>query len=454
MKFMDRIEELELLGRLWERDSALVVIYGKRRVGKTRLIQEFTSGRDTFFFTFSNTKAGVQLQEFRTRAAEHLGDGMILNMGGDWYDTLRFFFRSLEDGTTVVLDEFTYAIKADKKILSDLQRLWDQELRERTIKLIICGSMLGMVKDDVLSHTSPLYGRRTRDIQLRPFGYRHAVEFFPDPEYGLQAYMVVGGMPEYLLVATEYTKLEDLISHEFLNQRGYFFRELYYMLSQDLKVMKTYFAILNAISYGNTKPTEIAHFIGAETRSLYPYLETLKRLEFIRREVALGGERKKGIYKISDPMIYSWFNIVYKKRDQIEIGIDSVPPQEISSMLGCAFETLAREFIAEINHRDGLGATSIGRWWHKGEEIDLVCLDPAGRNVFLFETKYAKLVLKTSTTIINSLKRKAGLTPWPPEKWNIHYGLIAKEITGKEKIKEKGYLCYDMKDIISLARRT
>jgi len=451
--FVNRTEELQLLRRLWKQDRAFVVVFGRRRVGKTRLIQEFSSDRDTFFFTFSDTYRGVQLLEFRSRAAEYLGDNMILNLGGDWYDTLKFFFSKLEDGATVVLDEFTYAIRADRKMLSDLQRLWDNELREQKMKLIISGSMLGMVKDDVLAHTSPLYGRRTRDIHLGALGYRHALDFFSDPLYGVQAYMVVGGMPEYLLVASEHGALDDLVTHEFLDHKGYFFREPYYTLSQDLKDMKTYFALLNAMAYGKTKPGEIAHFVGVEPRSIYPYLENLQRLEFIRREVSLGGNTRRGIYKLVDPAMFSWFNLVYKRRHEIELGVAHVSHQQMTAMLGTAFESLATEFVAGMNRRDAMGMTSLGRWWHKGEEIDIIGIDTSARTVFMFEVKYTKMGARESNTLLNSLERKAELTPWQPDRWKFCYGLIARELSAKEDLRTKGYLCYDLADIISLTGR-
>ncbi len=448
MKFVNRMEELELLEKLWQQDRALVVLYGRRRVGKTRLMQEFTSPRDTFFFTFSNIAVARQLREFRERAAEYLRDDMILKIGGDWYDTLRYFFRVMKDGATVVLDEFTYAIKSDRKIVSDIQNLWDGELRERKLKILICGSMLGMVRDDLLSHTSPLYGRRTADIHLGDLGYRHALEFFPDPAYGIEAYMLVGGMPEYLLVAARHDNLRDLVSGEFLDQKGYFYREPYYMLSQDLKDMKVYFAILNAVAYGKTRPGEIANFVGLPGRSIYPYLDNLQRLEFIRREVPLGGSTRKGIYRLSRPMIRSWFNIVYGKRHEIEAGTATFLPGNMNRILGTAFENLCIQYLGELNRRGKPGMGRIGRWWHKGEEIDIACLDEGKRNVVLIEVKHSKLETGKCMKIFRELERKSGLTPWTSGEWNIEYGIMAREIEGKEYLRKDGYLCYDMSDII------
>jgi len=450
MKFINRAMELELLENLWKEDRVLVVLYGRRRVGKTRLMQEFTSSRETFFFTFSDTAVTRQLREFRERAAEYLRDDMILKLAGDWYDTLRFFFRNLEDDATIVLDEFTYAIKSDRKILSDLQRLWDGELRERRVKILVCGSMLGMVRDEVLAHTSPLYGRRTADIHLGDLSYRHALEFFPDPAFGIEAYMLLGGMPEYLLVAARHDNLLDLVGTEFLNSRGYFYNEPYYMLLQNLKDMNRYFAILNAIACGNTRPGEIANFVGIGSRSIYPYLENLRRLEFIRREVPMGGSPKKGIYRLSRSMIYSWFNTVYRKRHEIETGTAAVGRGELNRVMGVSFESLCTEYFIELNRREQSGLERVGRWWHRGEEIDIVGLDMHRKRVVLVEVKYKKLDAGVCRKLLGELERKVELTPWSPGEWTITFGVMARELDGKDALREEGYVCHDLNDMIHL----
>ena len=133
--------------------------------------------------------------------------------------------------------------------------------------------------------------------------------------------MIIGGVPEYLMVAPEYPDIKKFLINEFLDTRGYFYREPYYILSQDLKEIRVYFGLLNAIAFGNTKPTNIANFVGIETRAIYPYLETLQRLGIIKREIAIGGNPKRGIYVLQDSMLYSWFNVVYPRRHEIELDI-------------------------------------------------------------------------------------------------------------------------------------
>jgi AAA+ ATPase superfamily predicted ATPase len=238
---------------------------------------------------------------------------------------------------------------------------------------------------------------------------------------------------------------------EFLNPRGYFHREPYYLLSQDLKEIRTYFSILNAIAFGNTRPTNIANFIGLETRMIYPYLETLQRLEFIRREVPIGGNPKRGIYFISDPMIYSWFNIVYKKRHEIESDIFTLNSNDIQ-FFSRSFENLAREFLLRVNANRGLGIKQLGRWWHKGEEIDIVGINPEKKLAYFFEVKYQTVNERKCTRILNRLKRKAVLTPFSSEEWENVFGVVAKKITKKAYTEREEHLMFDIDDIIAITR--
>ncbi len=448
MNFYNRSKELEHLNRALERERSLTIIYGKRRVGKTFLLRRFLSEKGGFFFTFSDSSRETQMEEFRDRAAEFLGDDLIRSIKGDWFLILRFLFRNLEEGSLVVLDEFTYAIRSDRKVLSDLQRLWDDDLQERSLHIILCGSLLGMVKDEILSHTSPLYGRRTHELPLAPFGYRDSLNFFSSQDYGILAYLLVGGMPEFLRVATDHSSLEGLVDREFLNPRGYFYREPYYLLSQNLREVKTYFSILNAIAYGKTRPTEISHFVGIETRGIYPYMETLQRLEFVRRETPVGGNRKRGVYKLRDPLFHSWFNLVYPRREEVEMEAAFFRAKETQTFLGRRFEELAREFLMDMNRDQKLGFSEIGSWWHKEEEIDIVCLDAQGKRVLLLEAKYHKLELSEARSLLSKLEQKLSKTPWEAEDWEVQLGVLGQGLTGKEELREEGFVCHDMGDIL------
>lgn len=153
--FVDREKEMKVLSREWDNRPSFIVLYGRRRVGKTRLLKEFSKGKRAFFFTFPEATKEVQMREFKEALSRFLGDELILKVEMEnWLDLLNYLGERVEDAL-IVLDEFTYAIKSERKILSDLQRVWDHLLGEKNVMLVVSGSMLGMMWDDVLSHTSP-----------------------------------------------------------------------------------------------------------------------------------------------------------------------------------------------------------------------------------------------------------------------------------------------------------
>jgi AAA+ ATPase superfamily predicted ATPase len=208
------------------------------------------------------------------------------------------------------------------------------------------------------------------------------------------------------------------------------------MISQEFKELKTYFSILNAIAYGNTKPTEIANFSGLNAREIYPYLENLIRLGFIERQVSIIGNPKKGIYLIKDHIFDFWFNFVFKYREEIERGfLDLKNKNEwISSFFGKKFEPLVlNEFVFNLlpAHQ------KIGKWWHKDEEIDIVSLNDETKDIAFIECKWSSLGVREATKILTDLKRKATLVKWNNSERKEHYGIIAKTIEENKRSEKK-----------------
>ncbi|WP_297535516.1 ATP-binding protein, partial [Thermococcus sp.] len=343
MEFIDREREMKVLEWEWENRPSFVVLYGRRRVGKTRLMREFSKGRKTFFFTFPEAIREVQMKEFKRAISSFLGDELILKVETDnWFDLLSYLAERAED-CLIVLDEFTYAIKSDRKILSDLQRVWDGILSEKNVMLVISGSLLGMMWDDVLSHASPLYGRRTRSLHLKPLDYPNALKFFQDKEYGIKAYMLVGGIPPYLRLASRYSSIEEFVREEFLSDYGLFYDEPYVILGEELRELKTYFSILRAIAEGNRRLERIANYLGLPARSVYPYIETLMRLGFVEKETPILGSRKVSLYRISDPVLLGWFVLTYPQMAEIASGTAKL--DGLYKVFSVRFEDLAREFL-------------------------------------------------------------------------------------------------------------
>ncbi|BAA29940.1 ATP-binding protein [Pyrococcus horikoshii] len=437
MKFIDRELEMEILEREWENRPSFVVLYGRRRVGKTRLLKEFSKDKRTFFFTFPEAIKEVQMKEFKKTMAEFLGDDFARKLETrDWLDLLRYLAEKVDD-CLIVLDEFTYAIKSERKILSDLQRTWDDILSEKKVMLVISGSLLGMMWDDVLSYASPLYGRRTRSMNLKPFDYPNALKFFSDPEFGIRVYMLVGGIPSYLKLAGRYNTVEEFIREEFLSDYGFFYDEPYVLLGEELRELKTYFSILRAIAEGNRRLERIANFIGLPMRSVYPYVDTLVRLGLVERESPILGSRKVSLYRIKDPMLLTWFTLTYPQMAEISSGTAKL--DSLYKVYSIRFEELAKEFLTLFRP---IEFETLGRWWYRGEEIDIVALRKD--KTTLIEVKWKDLSKRSALRVLRELEEKSEKLH-PIE--NI--GLIAKSVRGKEKLREEGYLVWDLEDIIA-----
>ncbi len=268
--FVNREPELELFEREWAGSGArLIVLYGRRRIGKTRLLLEFIRGREGVFYIAADSTPKQQIEELKEKMAEYLRDPLLAQLEiKDWNQLFEYFVKNVPDKRTyLVIDEFSYMIRSDKTILSTLQRLWDLKFSNTNIFIVLSGSLLGLMSEKVLSQSSPLYGRRSRDILLDKLPFSFTGDFSGmNFEDRAKLYMTIGGVPEYLLKAAEYETFTDFIELEFFRKDGYFYREPYFIISQEFKELKTYFSILNAIAYGSTRPGEIANSVGIDAR--------------------------------------------------------------------------------------------------------------------------------------------------------------------------------------------
>ena len=411
IRFIGRKEEMNALESAWRRKGAeFVVVTGRRRVGKTRMILEFIDGKNGIFYIAEDVSKKVQIDEFRSRVARYFRDDFLENTEiKEWRDLFSYISKTMpkDEKLYIAIDEFSYLIRNDPAILSALQIFWDTFLSDTEVFLIVSGSLLGLMQESVLSHASPLYGRRTRDIMLESMRFADSRRFLSmEFKEALKVYMSVGGVPEYLLRASPYNNADDFLKGEFFTSSGYFYREPYFMLSQEFREIRKYFSMLRAVAMGNTKPGEIATFSGMNPREIYPYLENLIRLGFLRRLISIEGTRKSGIYLLKDPMLDLWFNTVYPNRESIERGGFFPKREEINRQMGKRFEILVRdEFLGMF-----FDYPEIGTWWHRGTEIDAVGIDREKREVILAECKWRKNV--NAYKIMEELERKAEKFPY------------------------------------------
>ena len=447
IRFIDRVEELEVLERDWKsQKNGFIVLFGRRRIGKTTLLNEFVKNKEGIRYTAEDVNKSVQITQFKNIVAGHLKDDFLLKQDiSDWSSLFAYLPKVLNKNkrTYLWIDELSYIIKNDASVTSVLQKFSDDFLRESNVFLILSGSLFGLMSEKVLSSSSPLYGRRTRDILLRPIHFTFANEFLNfNFEDLLKTNLTINGIPEYLTVASKHKNYSDFILNEFLRPEGYFFREPIYLLSQEFKEIKTYFSILNAIAYGNSRPTEIANFVGIQAREIYPYLELLINYGFVSRQTSILGDKKRGVYHISDNFFDFWFNFVHKNREAIERRECRINKSELNSYLGKRFEMLIRDnlslFFKDFEHG--------GRWWHNDQEIDIVALRDEKKEILFGECKWQEKV--DAFDILRKLIEKTKLVAWGGEDRRETFAIFAKSFSRKIKEFEgKNVHCFDLKDI-------
>jgi hypothetical protein len=446
ISFIDRAYEMSLLEKEWGKKQAqFIVIYGRRRIGKTALITEFTKNKEGVLYIAEDVNKKVQINDFKEKIANYFQDDLLNNLEiNEWKDFFSYLEKILpkKEKIHITIDEFSYFIKNDPALTSSLQKFWDTFLSKTSIMLLVSGSIFDLMSEKILSSSSPLYGRRTKDLLLRELGFFDSCSFLNMGfEEKLKTYMVIGGVPEYLLKANDYSNSLDFIENEFLHHDGYFYREPYFLLSQEFKEIKTYFTIINAIAYGNTKPSDIANFAGIRTREIYPYLENLIRLGFIEKITPFQNNRS-GIYIIRDVFFDFWFNFVHKNRDRIERNQCRLSKQDLNNYFGKRFEMIVRnEFIKNM-----VNADFIDKWWFKDNDIDIVVANDKDKKIKFFECKYKVLSYNKVLDIIEDLKEKAGFVKWFNDERKEKFGVVAKKIEKKDILRKQGFLVYDLDD--------
>jgi len=444
IRFIDREHQMHLLEKAWDSDSPqFIVIYGRRRIGKTRLITEFIEEKDGVFYIAEDENPKSQRMELKEHIASYLDDDFLnSNEFDSWKDLFEYLKKVMpkEKRFYLAIDEFSYMVRNEKSIVSTLQKFWDTFLSKTKICLILSGSLFGLMEEKVLSNSSPLYGRRTRDILLQHMTFEDSTEFLEMTfEDKIKTYMSIGGVPEYLLKARDHDEYNDFVKNEFLNKDGYFYREPYFILSQEFKTIKTYFSMIDAISKGNTRPTEIANHCGIESRNIYPYLENLIRLSFVERQVPITLENRSGIYHIKDVFFDFWFNFVHRYREKIERDLTIHDEDDYNTYFSKRFESLIRD---ELFHHF-FDYPSVGRWWYKENEIDIVAVDEEKDQILLGECKWSDDV--NARSLYYKLKEKKDEVRWKDENRKEEFVLFARSF--KDDFSADDLTCIDLSKI-------
>jgi AAA+ ATPase superfamily predicted ATPase len=416
-RFVDRETELSRLRDCYDSDEAeLVVVFGRRRLGKTELVRESLSDRDDAVqYQATETTARIQLDEFADVAAESFPG--VDRVESDWESLLGYL---AERDAVVVLDEFPYLIDADDSLPSVVQRLWDQELQDTAATIILIGSSISVMEEATLLGNSPLFGRFTEKLDLRQLDFQTAREFLPDsytPEEQVFAWGTFGGTPYYLDGVDLDHDLGTVVQQSVLSQQGFLHNEPEYVLRTELTEPNRYFAILKAIAAGNTTANEIAQTVGIDGRQISTYAQKLERLRLVEREVPVTEDAtssRRGRYRILDPLFRFWFRFVYGnggRYDRLdEEAYETVVEPEMADFVSPEFENLCRAALPALYPNETF--VDVGRWWYKEHEVDVVGLTN-GRTIVAGECKFTNAPLDYSA--LASLEGHADEIRWSPD---------------------------------------
>jgi hypothetical protein len=440
MEFKDRRKEIDEIKEALDSDKfEFLVLYGRRRIGKTELILQATRDRKRIYYLATGEK---NLDRFYNVCAEY--DKGVLNLKKD-YEVL---FNYIKDkAEAIILDEFQNMIKEDKNITNTFQSIIDINLIKSKVKLFLLGSSVSLISSNVLSYKSPLYGRRTGSMKLKPISFFFLNEFFPDAgiEELIEIYGFADGVPYYLV------KIEKLLwkwlEKEIKTEKGFLRDEIDFLMRYEFENPSSYKLILEAIANGKTKINEIKDFVKMQRTDIGPYIKNLLDVDLIKREVPITENIKSrsGRYYIKDNFIKFWFRFIYPNLSGVEAGIFdiSIIKSQYSSYLGPIFEDVAKQYLIKYNL---FKFTKIGRWWHKDKEIDIVALNEQPKEIVFAECKWQDNV--DAEKVLNELKEKSQYVEWNNEKRKDKYAVFAKSFS--KKFRQKDVYLFDLKDMEKL----
>jgi hypothetical protein len=436
MKFYDREGEIKKLRTLTSLDkSTMIVIYGRRRVGKTRLVQH-VFGIDSFYFFVTEKEERLILDDFRTILMERCD--YVPNFM-DFDDFFGFLF-TLSDKEIFIFDEFQNFKKINTSVFSIIQKYWDKYQDERNYSLLFLGSYIGLMKHLFKDYKTPLFGRSDALFNLKPLQYDVCKDILMDLEIStfVEIYSIFGGVPKYyeLLEKVNDRKLMNIISEQFLDIGAPLLDEGTNVLISEFGTQyRIYFSIIEAIASGASTLNDISNRTGIKNTSLGPYMSDLiNEYEILVRKVPVNekaSKSKKGRYFIKDNFFKFWFRFIHKNRGFIESGrpeyVLSKIESELDQYIGPVFENICVEFLYRSNDEKKLQFVfrNIGSWWNrKGDEIDIVALNDDTKDILMGECKWNNR--KMDVDILTKLKDKKNLIKWNLNARTEHYCLFSK----------------------------
>lgn len=424
--FIGRKTELQQLNALYKQDKfQCVIIYGRRRVGKTTLINEFIKDKDAVYFTGIESTAKDNLENFSRSIAA------LNNPNTDSSPLYKDFRSALTEIDTfaqnrkivLVIDEYPYLARSYRPISSLLQELIDTRFKNNAnLFIILCGSSMSFMEKQVLGYQSPLYGRRTAQFHIKPFTFYEAAAYYKNfsNEDLAVIYGITGGIPLYMSFISDNLSLKDNIINTFLTPSGYMYEEPFNLLNQELREPAMYNAIIRAIATGSSRISEIASKVGIENAAATSYIDKLIELGIIEKEVPAGtaGKSRKSIYGIKDGMFRFWYKFIPENNILIQRNMPEAAwaniQTRINEYMGKVFENICADYLLENYINLPVQFQTLGRWWgnnpklKREEEIDIVAA--SNDKAILCECKWRNET--TDKDVLETLLERRKLLPW------------------------------------------
>ncbi len=434
MRFLDRRSEMDRLAGLLHRDeAALALVWGRRRVGKTRLLLEWVRSAGGLYAVADQSTEAVQRRYF-AEAAEAIFEGFSEVEYPDWRSLLRAIARAAAQRKwrgPLVVDEFPYLVTSNPAVASVMQAFVDHEARQAGLVVALSGSSQHMMQGLGLDRSSPLFGRATESLELQPLpaGYIGEALGLADPLEQIRAWVLWGGIPRYWELAAPFgPSLEAALDALVLDPAGPLHREPDRLLAEELPPAITLRPILDAVGAGANRPSEIAGRVGAPVTSLARPLGRLQELGLLAREQPFGESERSGkrsLYRIRDPFMRLWFSVVAPHRAALAVGNTASRRglwlRSSERLFAEAWEGLCRTAVPRMQ-RGSLASLgpwgAAGRYWRGHDpELDVVAASLDGASVLLGEVKWSARPFTEQE--LDEVQEKLMAKGTPKESWSV-----------------------------------
>ena len=446
--FIGRESELVFLEEKYqENKSQLIVLYGRRRVGKTETLREFCKNKQHVFFSCTQTTDKAQLAKFSAKMlSENIAARQYISEFSDWERAFRSVLELPygQQKKLIIIDEFPYMCKGNESIPSVLQNLWDAEFKNDNVMIVLCGSSMSFIENELLAEKNPLYGRATGIYKMNPMGFYDAAKFFS--EYSerdkILAYSILGGIPQYLNQFDAKLSIEENIKNNILRKGCVLYSEVEFLLHQELRETPIYNSVIEAIALGSTKLNEISQkSLLEDTAKTSVYLKNLIELGIVEREFSVDaaikekGNTGRGLYRLTDNFFRFWYAFGFANYSQLEDGdVEGVYRYSIEPALhefaALTFEDVCREFVREQQKKNALPFryVKLGRWF--GKTIVRSAKEESGLKVAETEIDILGMSNDVKEYLVGECKFKS-----VPFRYSEYLDILAKLMPQKQQAK-------------------